>query len=118
MKRVIDALMTFLVFFGAWKLFPEYVCCKDLKTLIISVIVLYIISFIGAFIIFAGTLLASIKVRSTACTIIYLLLLIVYSFLTLLITTMLVPGFSINGVVTYILLIFATSLLTPSSKSE
>ena len=119
MKRVIDSLMTFLVFFGAWKLFPEYVCCKDLRTLIISVIVLYIIlTIIGITIIVPATFLLDTNINTIICIIILIIAVIFGSFGSLFMTTVLVPGFSINGIVTYILLIVVTVALTPSSESE
>ena len=119
MKRIIGVLMTFLVFFGAWKLFPEYVCCKDLKTLIISVLIFYIVATIIG-IIFVGIIsfLSSTDINAIVCIIIGILEIIAFVFIPLFITGVLVPGFLINGIITYILLMAAIALLTPSGKPE
>ena len=44
MKKVLNLLLTFAVFFGGWKIFPEIFQFRDLGAVVITVLIRYAIS--------------------------------------------------------------------------
>lgn len=120
MRKIINALLFGGILYLGDMLFPEYINVLGIKSLIIAVLLYYAadwfyglvvgaISVIGAALGAGGAILVSIPIIISA---------VLYIPLKLWLLSTYVPGISINGILTYVLLTVAISIFSVEIKRE
>lgn len=104
MKNLMNIVIKIVIIAGAAYIFPEYVICKDGKTLILAIIAMIIPGIILSLL----TIGAVIGLATLGCTFLAIvsatILSIASGVIQLKVATQYVPGFEINGTMTYIIL--------------
>lgn len=120
MKRIINIILAGVIFYVGNMFFSEYISYDKIQTLVIAILVFAAADYIygiactllmgvSCFGGLGGVLMAIIPIILTA---------IIWTPLKLVLMDRFVPGFSINGILTYVLLTVALSIFSVEIKTE
>lgn len=120
MKTIANVVLTFLVLFVGWKLFPENVCIDNLGVCIIAVLLIWAVGTVIALAesVIAGLLFCNCQHGAISIAIVAIGIAVSVYPLTLFILNLVLPGFCIKSIITYILLTIAFLLFQVHDKKE
>ena len=118
MKTILNFFLILLVFYIGNKCFPEYIYIEDTKTLIIATLFMFVLSWLYGLLLLTSVL-SIIAFVGCLTTPILILFGIFLTPIKLLLLTNFLPGFTIHGFWTYVLLTVCLSIFSFStSKSK
>lgn len=106
MSNVINLVIKAVIIYVGAYLFPEYVVCKNVRTLIFAILIMLLTGFIFSLITLITLVETSVKYNCSGIgSITFAFLMgIVSTFSQLIIPSVFLNGFKIHGIITYIIL--------------
>ncbi len=124
MKKVLNLLLTFAVFFGGWKIFPEIFQFRDLGAVVVTILLKYAISAVYVLIIMliGFCTLTSQNLEAIRFFIVAILGVFILNIVSILLISKFYSGFTFNGGMDALLLtalalgLFSVDVNTTSNK--
>jgi len=117
MRNILNAMLTFIVFWVGNEYFKEYVSISDTKTMIITTLLMIAIGYLFSLLMMASVLTIPLGIGCLT-TIILFFVAIVLTPIKLLLLDKYLMGFDINGFWTYVVLTAILSIFTIKFKSS
>jgi uncharacterized membrane protein YvlD (DUF360 family) len=117
MRNILNLIITFAIFYVGDKYFTDYIHFSDMKTMILSTALMFVIGWIFGRLLLLSFLLIPVGIGCLTSVLLILMAFVLTPIKLALIDTY-VPGAEINGFWTYVIITVALSVFTIKSKSS